>query len=372
MKKNFAVVLTVAAVVAAGAGGARYLKNDTAQAVAPTTAPGPTVVELAASEISEVRKTDLRFNVPLAGTLRPVDQTTLKSEVAAKVSEVLVQEGQPVKKGDVLVRLDTEDLETRLNERVANLESAKAQLVLAEKNRSMKLSLQQKGYAAQASVNEVESSYRAAQASVRAQQAQVDLARKALEEAVVKAPMDGFVSERAVNPGDKVPVDGKLLTLIDLAKLEIEAPVPTNEIALVAVGQKASFRVPGIEGREFSGRVERINPTTKAGSRSIPVYIRVENGDQVLRGGMFASGDIVVREVKEVVAVPPEAVRGDADRKYVLKLDGGKIARQSVEVSEDATATLVAVKSGLSEGDTVVSAPSIILEPGTPVRIGGK
>lgn len=364
------VALATIGIVAAGIGGARYLKNDTAQAVAQPAA--PVVIELARSEIFAARKTDLLFTVPLAGTLRPTDQTTLKSEVAAKVSEVLVQEGQPVKKGDVLVRLDTEDLTSRLNERVANLESAKAQLALAEKNRSMKLSLQQKGYAAQAAVDEVESAYRSGQANVRAMQAQVDLARKALEDAVVKAPMDGFVAERTINPGDKVPVDGKLLVLIDLSHLEIEAPVPTNEIALVAVGQKAIFRVPGIEGREFAGTVERINPTTKSGSRSIPVYIRVENGDNVLRGGMFASGDIVVREVKDVVAVPPDAVRGDQAQRYVLKIEGDRIARQPVEMSKDATATLVSVTSGLSEGDTVVSAPSIILEPGTSIRVGGR
>lgn len=369
MKKK-TVAFAAIGILALGAGGARYLKDDTAQAVAQPSAPA--VTELDRSETFAVRRTGLRFTVPLAGTLRPIDQTTLKSDVAAKVSEVLVQEGHAVKKGDVLVRLDTEDLTSRLNERVANLESAKAQLALAEKNRAMKLSLQQKGYAAQASVDEVESAYRSAQASVRAMQAQVDLARKALEDAIVRAPMDGFVAERSVNPGDKVPVDGKLLVLIDLSRLEIEAPVPTNEIARVAVGQKALFRVPGLEGLEFEGRVERINPTAKAGSRSIPAYIRVENPGTVLRGGMFASGDIVVREIKDVVAVPPDAVRGDQGRRYVLKLDGDRIARQPVEVSGEATATLVAVNAGLSERDTIVSAPSIVLEPGTPVRIGDR
>ena len=370
MNKKVTVALAVIGVAALGTGGARYMKGDTAQAVMKPSA--PVVTELAASETFAVRRTDLRFTVPLAGTLRPIDQTTLKSEVAAKVSEVLVQEGQPVKKGDVLVRLDTEDLTSRLDERVANLESSKAQLALAEKNRSMKLSLQQKGYAAQATVDEVESAYRTAQASVRAMQAQVDLARKSLENAVVRAPMDGFVSERAVNPGDKVPVDGKLIVIVKLSRLEIEAPVPTNEIALVAVGQKALFRVPGLEGREFNGLIERINPTTKAGSRSIPVYIRVENGDQILRGGMFATGDIVVREVEDVVAIPPEAVRGDPSHRYVLKIDGETISRQPIEVSQDATANLVAVASGLAAGDTIVSAPSITLEPGTPVSIDGR
>lgn len=366
MKKK--VVIALAAVVALGAGGARYYRKDTAQAVAQPTA--PVVTELARSETFAVRKADLRYTVPLAGSLRPINQTTLKSEIAARVSEVAVQEGQPVRKSDILVRLDTEDLTSRLDERVANLESSKAQLAFAEKNRTTKLSLQQKGYAAQSAVDEIESTYRAAQASVRAMQAQVDLARKALEDAVIKAPMDGFVSERTVNPGDRVPVDGKLLTLIDLTRLEIEAPVPTNEIALVAVGQEAVFRVPGIEGREFKGRVERINPTAKAGSRSIPVYILVDNGDRTLRGGMFASGDIVTREVNDVIAVPPDAIRGDQGHRYVLKLDGDQITRQPVETSKDATTALVAVTSGLAEGDTIVSAPSVILEPGTPVRIG--
>jgi len=365
---NRKVIVAAAIGLAAAASGMSYLKYGAAHAVVQPSE--PQITELLRSETFAVRKVDLRMHLPMSGTFRPVDQTTLKSEVAAKVAEVLAQEGQPVRKGDVLVRLDTQDLTSRFNERVANLESAKAQLALAEKNRSMKLSLQKKGYAAQAAVDEVESVYRSAEANVRALQAQVDLARKALDDAVVRAPMDGFVSERTIHPGDKVPVDDKLLVIVDLSRLEIEALVPASEIGLVKVGQKATFRVPGIQGKEFIGYVERINPATKSGSRSIPVYIRVDNPDKILRGGMFASGDIIVREVVDVIAVPSEAIREDQGERYVLKIEGDVITRQPVQVSDNVTTDRIAVTSGLTEGDTIVSAPSIILEPGTPVRIG--
>jgi len=367
MKKK--IIAAAAVVLALGAGGVRHLRNDTAQAVAPA---APPVAELAVPEVATAAKASLRFTVPLSGTLRPVDQTTVKAQVAAQVAEVLVREGQPVRKGDVLARLDVADLTSKLNERIANLESARAQLALAEKTRQTKLSLQQKGYAAQSAVDEVESSYQAGQASVRAMQAQVDMARKALADAVVTASMDGLVGERAVNPGDKVAVDSKLFTIVDLSRLEIEAPVPTNEIARVTAGLQALFRVPGLEGREFEGHVERINPTTKAGSRSIPVYIRVDNGAQELRGGMFATGDIVVREVADALAVPPSAVRGPPGQSHVLLVDGDRIARRPVELSGEATADLVGIRSGLSAGDRVVSAPAILLEPGTQVRVGGR
>lgn len=366
MKKSV-IAAAVAATTVAGAGGFLYFGSSEIQAT--PVAPTAVAVELARAETFEVRKTDLRFTVPVSGTLRAVRRSTLRSEVAAKVSDVLVQEGQAVEEGSVLVVLDTEDLTSKLEERLANLASAKAQLTLAAKNRETKLSLQMKGYAAQSTVDEVESAYRAAQANVRAMQAQVDLANKALDDAIVSAPMSGFVAERSVNPGDKVSVDGGLLTLVDLAQMEIEVLVPMTEIPLVEIGQEVMVGVPGFEDRVFFGTVERISPTTRQGSRSIPAYVRVENQDLMLRDGMFAKGDLVVRTASGALAVPHGAVRGDAGAPFVLRIASGEVTRQPVELSGDDTEDFAVVTSGLAEGDQVVSAEYLNLDAGTPVRI---
>ena len=327
-------------------------------------------IELAPSETFLVKRANLRHTVPLSGSLRALNQSYLKAEVGARVSEVLVREGEPVEMGQVLARLDVSDLSAKLNEKLSNLEQAKAQLALAEKTRTTKLVLKEKGYATQATVNEVESTYQVQLANVRAIEAQIAVARKALADAVVRAPMEAFVGERNVNPGEKVAIDGKLFTIVDLREMEIEAMISSNDIGRVAIGQNVEFRVPGLEGIQFLGRVVRINPTVRPGSRSIPVYVQVHNEDRSLRGGMFALGEVIIDRVDQIVAVPVAAVRGDAGDRHVLKLADGMVTKQPVTLTgEPGDDGLIAVATGLLEGDTIISAPVIKLDPGTRVRI---
>jgi RND family efflux transporter MFP subunit len=328
-------------------------------------------VELTESEIFLVEPETLRFTLPFTGTLHPLEQTTVKAEVAAPVGEVMVREGEAVKRGDVLLRIDVADRQSALAERTANLEGAKAQLDLARKNREAKQKLASKGYAARQTVNEVEAAFDAAESTVRALEAQVATARKALAKAEVTAPIDGIVAERGVNPGDKVSVDTTLMTLVSLREMEIDAPVPASEIGQVAVGQAAEFRVPGVDDETFRGTVSRINPVARSGTRSIPVHIQVENPEGALRGGMFASGEIVTREEADILAVPPAAIRRDGNGAHVLKLEDGRIRRQSVIPGSRGTHERVPVPDGLSPGDRIVSAPAIVLAPGTPVRVSG-
>ena len=281
-----------------------------------------------------------------------------------------MEEGQAVKKGDVLVRIDMADLQSALDERLANLEAAKAQLTLARKTRDAKVKLAAKGYAARLAVNEVESAYDAAAANLRALEAQADAARRALAKAEVKAPMTGIVATRDVNPGDKVAVDAPLLTLVALDEMEIDAPVPASEIGRVMIGQPVTFQVPGLAERRFAGVVARINPVARAGTRSIPVYIDLDNPDGLLRGGMFAEGEIVIEEAADVLAVPSEAVRDRNGEAYVLKLEEGRILRQPVTAEAQPSGGLVQV-TGLAPGDRIIAAAGIELPPETPVRVSG-
>lgn len=327
-------------------------------------------IELAPSETFLVKRANLRHTVPLSGSLRALNQSYLKAEVGARVSEVLVREGEPVEMGQVLARLDVSDLSAKLNEKLSNLEQTKAQLALAEKTRATKLVLKEKGYATQATVNEVESTYQVQLANARAIEAQIAVARKALADAVVRAPMQAFVGERNVNPGEKVAIDGKLFTIVDLSEMEIEAMISSNDIGRIAIGQNVEFRVPGLEGIQFFGRVVRINPSVRPGSRSIPVYVQVRNEDRNLRGGMFALGEVIVDRADQIVAVPVGAVRGDAGDRHVLKLADDTVMKQPVTLTgEPGDDGLIAVATGLLEGDTIISAPVIKLDPGTRVRI---
>src|SRR5437588_3775151 len=153
-----------------------------------------------------------------------------------------------------------------------------------------------------------------------------------MEDAAVRAPMAGIGAKRMVNPGENVGIDSPLFAIVDLGRMEIEAPAPASEIPVVKPGQSATFRVDGFGERVFDGKVERINPTTDPGSRSITLYISVANRDGALRGGMFAKGHIVLDRSAVAAVVPSGAIREEAGQKYVLTIEGGKVARRTVNV----------------------------------------
>jgi membrane fusion protein, multidrug efflux system len=310
--------------------------------------------------------------VPLAGALRPVDQAVVKSTVTARVREAAVREGERVEKGQVLARLDTADLQARLNEKLSNLESSRAQLVLAEKTRANNFALRERGIVSQTAMDQAESSFRVNQAAVAALDAQVAVARKALADATIVSPVAGYVAERSVNPGETAVTDAKVFTIVDLARMEVEALVPASDIPRVQVGQKVNLRVEGFGDRRFKARVVRINPTTQANSRSISVFVVLDNdAERSLKGGMFASGNIVIAQREDALAVPVDAVRQDGDGTFVLAVEQNRIARRPVTLGPIRTPEgLVEIAGGLSGGETIVSAP-LTLAPDLPVRIAG-
>jgi len=162
-------------------------------------------------------------------------------------------------------------------------------------------------------------------------------------------------------------VDGALFAIVDLARMEVEAPVPAAEIPGVRVGQAASLRVDGFGNREFAGRLERINPTTEQSSRAITVYLSVSNRDGALRGGMFAKGSLVLDQGEPAPAIPATAVREEAGQTFVFTIEQGKIGRRAVTLGlREEVAGMVHVRSGLEKGMTVVSSRATGLKAGAP------
>ena len=189
-----------------------------------------------------------------------VVQTTVKSKVSGDVNKMLVREGESVAAGQLMAQIDTADAQSRLDAQAAALEEAKSKLSIAEKNRENNLQLLRQKFISQ-NAYDTTHTYEGNAAMVRSAEAQVRIARKAMEDAAVRAPFAGIVAKKMVNAGEKVGIDSALFALVDLGRMEIEAPAPASEIPSVKVGQPASFRVDGFGERVFDGRVERINPT---------------------------------------------------------------------------------------------------------------
>ncbi|MEI6736909.1 MAG: efflux RND transporter periplasmic adaptor subunit, partial [Pseudomonadota bacterium] len=297
-------------------------------------------------------------------------QAVVKSKVAAEVARVHVQEGERVAAGQILVSLDTADLRARHDAQQAVVAEMKARLDLAGKNEANNRQLLAKNFISQNALDAVTSSAEVARANLQSAEAQSAISQRALNDAAIRAPFAGTIAKRMVNIGEKVSPDTAVMHVVDLARMEMEAMVPVAEIPGVKIGQSISFTVDGFAARQFTGKVERINPSADAGSRSIAVFVSLPNADQSLKGGMFASGKLAAQSRGLVNAVPMVAVREEGGQSFVFTIEKEKIARKPVTAGiRSVDFGLVEIREGLADGAQVVAVKMEGLKPGVKAII---
>lgn len=355
-------------VIAAIAGGIALRVANKAAAEAPGGPGGPPVtLEFTAADVARVEPRQMARWLPVSGTLQPLNQTTVKAKVSGEIRQVLVREGDAVKAGQVLARLDTADLEAKLNDRIGALEASRAQLALAEKTRTQNHALLKQGFISQNAFDSADSNLSVTQGTLKSYEAQVQLARNALRDAVVTAPLSGTLAKRHVQPGEKVNFDSPLFTIVDLGKMELQAMVPANDIPEITVAMPVELSIDGFADRSFAGSVERINPMTEAGTRAIIVFVQIPNPDAALKGGMFASGRIRLAAGAAVPTLPVAAIRSEAGQTYVWTIEGGRLLRRNVTLGRrDESAARVELKSALPGEVQVLAARFDNLKEGGP------
>jgi RND family efflux transporter MFP subunit len=327
-------------------------------------------LEFTPADLARVEATPIARWLPVSGTVQPLRQATVKAKVSGDVRQVTVREGETVKEGQLLARIDTADLESKLIERVGALESAKAQLALAEKNRTTNSALLKQNFISQNAFDTFESSFNVAQGNVKSAEAQVQLARNALKDAIALSPLDGVVAKRHVNPGEKVAFDSPLITIVDLKDLELQAMVPAVDVPELSIGKMVELTIDGFGERKFSGRIERMNPSTEPGTRAILVYVGIPNADRALRGGMFATGRIALAASAPVATLPATAVRIEAGQTYVWTVEKGKLVKRGVVTGRrDEAAGRVELKTDLPQDIPVLAAKFDNLKDGAPAIV---
>jgi RND family efflux transporter MFP subunit len=298
-----------------------------------------------------------------------VRQATVRSKVSGEIRQIPVREGEPVQAGQLLVRFDTADLDARLAERLGALESAKAQLALAEKTRTMNVKLLNERFISQNAFDGSESTFNVAQGSVKSAEAQVRLAQNAIKDAVVSAPLSGIVAKRHVQPGEKVPFDAPLVTVMDLRDMELAALVPAVDVPELKIGMTVELSVDGFGERRFNGRIERINPSTEPGTRAIHVFVGLANADGALKSGMFSTGRIALASSSPMPTLPLAAVRIEAGQSFVWTIHDGKLARRIVSLGRrDDEAGVVELRTPLPPSLPVLAARFDNLKEGAPAR----
>ncbi len=371
MTRRFRWVLIALALLLFGAALGRALLARKAEE-APASRP-PVALELGPADVTVARQRELVRQLDITGELRAVNSAVVKARVAAEVQELGVREGDPVEAGQVLGRLDASEYRLRLRQAEQQAAQARAQLDIAERALSSNRSLVEQGFISRNALDTSVSNAAAARAALQAARATADLSRKAEADTVLRAPIAGFVAQRLVQPGERVPVDARLIEIVDLSQLEIEAAVAPEEVGRVRVGAEAELRVDGLDA-PVKARVVRINPAAQAGTRSVLVYLDVEP-QPGLRQGLFASGRIAV-ERKTALSIPEDAVRIDQARPRVLEVANGRVVVRIVSLglrgtAADSSEPLVEVTEGIDAGSTLLRASVGAVREGTAVRLGG-
>lgn len=359
----------VVLVIVALAGRAMLARKAQQQALAAAgAAKAVAVMELAASDVTRARTLDLAQGLPVTGALKAVNSAFVKARVAGELQGLSVREGDPVKAGQVIARIDATEIQSRLRQAQDQADAARAQVDIAQRQFDNNKALMDQGFISKTALDTSGSSLAGAKATHQAALAAADIVRKSLADTVLAAPISGVVSQRLAQPGERVAVDTRIIEIVDLRRLELEAAVSASDAARVRVGQGAVLRVEG-QGEPVRARVVRINPSTQAGSRSVMVYLAVEPA-AVLRQGLFAEGTLGTESLR-ALAVPLSAVRTDKPQPYVQIVENDRIAHRAVTPGGRGDAggeTMVAV-TGLAENALVVTGATGPLREGTPVKL---
>ena len=266
-----------------------------------------------------------------------------------------------------MVEIDATDLNLQLRQQQSALNSTEIQLNAARQTLDRVRSLAERGSTPQATLDAAISDVDGLEASLASLQSQVEQ----VERTLVRAPFDGTVSRRMVEPGQVVGQGAVVMSLVDLSRLTVDAMVPLAQTASIAAGQTASLEVHGLDGAVFEAAVERINPVAEEGTRSVVVHLGLDNRDAQLRGGMFVTGRIVTESSSDAIAVPQDAVLGSEGERYVLAVVDGEVTRQPVSVEKvwDRLG-LIEISDGVAAGEVVVALPLSGLEAGQNVVVG--
>ena len=328
-------------------------------------------LQLAADEVLQVRRQNLAVGVPVSGALRAVDSAMVKARAGGELQGLALREGDSVKAGQEVARIDPTEARARLRQAQQQAEAAKSQVDINQRQYANNRALVDQGFISATALVTSQASLEAAQSSYQAAVAAADVARKALEDTVLKSPITGLVAQRLAQPGERVAVDTRIIEVVDLSRLELEALLNPADSVAVRVGQKAQLIIEGV-GAPVPATVVRINPSAQAGSRTVPVYLRVEQpaGATPLRQGLFVQGTLDTGRA-DVLAVPLDAVRTDKPVPYLQVLKDGRVAYAEVRTGHRAVVdgqTLVAVE-GVPEGTAVIAGRIGQLREGTAVTV---
>lgn len=368
---NWFWALAVVMLVAWGALRAVSAKNEQQLALAAATAAKEQrAVELAPTDVVRAETREVLQGLPISGALRAVNSAVIKARVPGELRELTVREGDFVRAGQVIARIDASEYQSRVQQASEQAASAKAQVEVVQRQYDNNKALVAQGFISKTALDASQANLDAAQSTYKAALAGADVARKSVVDTVLKSPISGQVSQRLAQPGERVGIDARIVEIVDLRELELEATLGAAESVNVRVGQTAELQIEGI-GQPITARVVRINPSAQAGSRSVLAYLSLTTptGTPALRQGLFVRGSLGTARAS-TLALPVSAVRTDKPAPYVQAIENGLVVHKPVTLGQRGSvgAEPVVGIEGLANSALVIRGNIGFLREGTSVR----
>lgn len=372
---KWGVALLLLALIGAGvmrALSARKLQSQ--QLAAATAAKDLGLAELAATDVFKAQVLEIAQGLQISGSLKAVNSALVKARVAGELQGLTVREGDFVKAGQLLARIDASEYQLRVRQSQSQAESAKAQVDAVQRQYDNNKALVAQGFISKTSLDTSLANLNAAQATYRAALAATDISSKLVADTAVRAPISGQVSQRLAQTGERVGVDTRIVEIIDISQLELEATLSATDSVNVRVGQTAELQIEG-SSRRIAAKVARINPSALAGSRNVLAYLSLDNnadssagGGLPLRQGLFASGTLGTERIA-LMAVPVSSLRTDKPAPYVQIIESNAVVHQAVApgVRGRADGQNVVAVQGLAAGAVVIRGNIGALREGTQV-----
>jgi RND family efflux transporter MFP subunit len=341
------------------------------QAQPKTAAAPPPPLLLAAEDVHTVKNSALSSGPSITGSIQPERKADVRAEVPTTVLRVLKENGDTVRRGDVLVQLDDTALRDALGSADASSRAVQQALDQAQRQFERMKTLRTQGMVSLQGLEDAEIRRNNLQSDLEAAKARVVQARQQLQRTEARAPFDGIVSERKVSPGDTAQIGKELLKIIDPNSMRFEALVSADQVGSIKAGQAVHFRVNGYGDQEFAGKVRRVNPAAHPTTRQVELLVDFTGEKQPKLAGLYAEGRVET-EVRSSLTLPASAVVKDGDSAFAWRVNDSKLKKIPVKLADrDARTGDFVIKDGLAEGDQVIRYPTALLKDNQPVQAAG-
>jgi membrane fusion protein, multidrug efflux system len=363
--------------------GRTVWQTKTSTPAATPTAAAPTqAIELASGDVARATLAELSTALAITGSLKAVNSAVVKAKVAGELKTLTVREGEKVSAGQLIGQLDATEYTWRLRQAEDQAAAAQSQLDIAKRSLDNNKALVEQGFISRNALDTADNTAAGANASLQAAKAAAEIARKSVRDSEVRAPIAGLVAQRLAQPGERVGIDGRIVEIVDLSRMELEAAVASDDVVGLRVNQSANVAIDGL-AQPVPAKVVRINPSAQTGSRTVLAYLEVMPSAQqkpALRQGLFGRASIDLQR-KTALVVPASALRLDQSLPYVLTLENGKAVQRRVTVGQRGDISVggvsgvseagIEIISGLEAGAVVLRGTVGALREGTLLKLAG-